>query len=107
MSWKPICSMILCLACSCAVFLSGCGGYGEVSPRAYQSATAVFSICNRRDADRIPIILGLIANARDNAEITEQEAKWLRDILSQAQRGDWEKALKQARRLMEDQVQGR
>ena len=83
--------------------LVGCG-YGEVSPATYQYAKALYSICNRRAESQLDQAGEQIEAARSRGELSEQEAKWLKQILDDAAEGDWEAATKAARRMMEDQV---
>lgn len=96
-------------AIACALLLlvvaSGCGGYGEVSPQAYEYAKAIYNVTNRKAEDRLAKLSKQIDASRQAEEITKTEANWLRDILKQAGDGNWKKANKQARAMMEDQVQ--
>ena len=86
---------------------AGCGGYGEVSPYAYQCATALYTACNQQDQQQLGTLDGLVDAARENGEISKQEAKWLSGIIARADEGQWDAAMKQARRMMEDQVKRR
>jgi hypothetical protein len=88
------------------LMLAGCG-YGEVTPRCYDYAKALYSICNRRDADRLEEFAALVDADLQSGELGDQEADWLRDIAERARAGDWSDAQAAARRLLEDQVQGR
>jgi hypothetical protein len=88
-----------------SLFLAaGCGGYGEVSPAAYDIATALYSISNGRAADRLAEINTKIEAARASGDLTEQEASWLSAIVSDARNGDWAVAAKESRRILADQV---
>lgn len=86
----------------CAATL-GCG-YPQVSPRTYDYATALYSICNQKDEARLDEFAkqfeaDLLAN-----ELSQQEADWLGEIVAQARGGDWQQASAAARRILEDQV---
>ena len=83
----------------------GCGGYGSASEKAYEYAKALYSVCNRKDQDGLENIETLITEAVGSSELTSQEARWLTDIIDDAKDGDWKSASKNARRLMEDQVE--
>lgn len=85
------------------IFASG-GGYGEISPTAYDDAKAVYSISNRRAAERIESASAQIALELRKGGLSEKEAAWLTDILDTAKAGDWSAATHAARRLMEDQA---
>ena len=82
----------------------GCG-YGEVSQRGYKHATALYAICNRRDAARLDTYAELAENDFLMGEISEQEASWIRAIVAQARDGEWEAACDEVRQVMEDQVE--
>jgi len=81
-------------------------GYGEMSPKGYEYATALYSICNRKDEPRLTELEKLVTTSLDQSELVEAEARWLLDIAKQARSGDWDAALSETRRLMEDQVTG-
>lgn len=91
----------LALALTLAV---GCGGYGEVSPVAYDYAMALYSLSNQKAADRVPAVAEQVEASHQAGDISDREARWLQGILSDAESGDWKSAAKQARRMMEDQV---
>jgi len=86
-------------------FIPGCGGYGEVTPKAYQYATAIYSVTNRKAEGRLDELQKLIEASEVSEEITEAESDWLQAIVAEACEGNWEAASKQARAIMEDQVQ--
>lgn len=84
--------------------LGGCGGYGDVSPAAYDYATAIYSVANRESADAIDGLAEQVEAAAAAGEINSQEAQWLQDMLADARGGDWESARTAARRMLEDQI---
>jgi hypothetical protein len=84
----------------------GCG-YGEVTPRCYDYAKALYSICNRRDAQRLEKFAALVEADQQAGELGKQEADWLRDIAERARTGEWSDAQAAARQLLEDQVRSR
>ncbi len=91
--------------CSLVAFLSlRSSGYGEVSDKTYEIATAMYSVCNRQDAAKLTSIDQLVQKRRADSSITIEEARMLREILELAQAGDWQTATGEARRLMNDQV---
>ena len=87
----------------CLMFLIGCG-YGEVSPKTYEYAKALYSICNRKDAGRLDVIETQIKEDTDAGQLNEQEADWLLAIVEDARQADWQAAGQAARRMMEDQI---
>lgn len=98
----PACNLVLITA----ALLPGCGGYGEISPRAYEYAAALYSICNRRDEGRLEEFSIRLNEARRTGQISDTEAQWLADIAGQAREGEWADASAEARRLLIDQVEG-
>lgn len=97
---KTLVGLVALLA---AFMLGGCG-YPEVSPKTYEIATALYGICNRELADKLPMAEQLVDEAVEANEITSREAGWLRDIIETARAGDWDDAEREARELMQDQV---
>jgi len=104
MKTKEIAAMVLLLTVG---LLVGCGSYAEVSPEAYQSTKALYSICNRKDAAQLDKMADQTATARAESKFTSKEADWINDIIDTARTGDWQSATKKARQLMEAQVKGR
>jgi len=86
-----------------SLFVSGCQKYGEVSPKAYELATALYSVCNRQDTARLEKVESLIAESTKAAELSSSEEKWLTSILESARSGSWESAASAARTMMEEQ----
>lgn len=82
----------------------GCSRYGEVSPRAYQISTSLYSICNRKDGGRLETVEKLIASSLGSDEISSSESEWLLDIVEKAKSSDWTGAMQDARVMMMDQV---
>lgn len=91
--------------CSLVAFLGlRSNGYGEVSDKTYDIATAMYSVCNRQDTEKLTSIDQLVQTGVAESSITTDEATMLREILELAQAGDWKTATREARRLMTDQV---
>lgn len=84
----------------------GCG-YGEVSPQAYEYSKALYSITNRQAEDKLVEVKLQIAQAVERGEITDAEGDLLQAIVDQAADGDWKAANRDARAVMEAQVEGR
>lgn len=80
-------------------------GYGKVNLAAYRYAQAIYSASNRRSQRQLHQVAERVADARDAGEISPQESRWLLAIVERAQRGDWEPANRDARRLMQAQIQ--
>jgi hypothetical protein len=45
-----------------------------------------------------------ISESQREGKITEREAEWLRRIIEDARRGEWQTAQQVARQMMDDQV---
>ena len=95
-----------CLQVALCLGTLGCG-YGELSPRSYDYAQALYSICNRRDESRLDQFAGLVDDDLRQGKISAQEADWLNDVVAQARDGQWQEANVAARQMLEDQVEGR
>lgn len=78
--------------------------YGTVGSLGYDFATALFSACNRHDAETIAELASMVDAAASEGELSEQELAWLRGILADADAGDWQSAASESRRLLEAQV---
>lgn len=83
--------------------MSGCG-YPTVSPKTYEIAKALYSACNRQSDAHVELVSETIQAAKDGGEITSREASWLETIVDQARQGEWEAAMLECRKLMEDQI---
>lgn len=93
----PACAALL-------LFLCGCGG-GKVGPQAYELAKALNTICNLEDEARLETIADTITTARNQQEITQNEAERLLRIVQDARSRDWEVAEQAARQILSDQIQ--
>ena len=85
--------------------LIGCQRYGSVSPRAYEIAKSLYSICNRNDTDRIAVVEQTINDSHTEAAITDAEKDWLLDIVEKARGHDWTAAMQDSRLMMMEQVE--
>ncbi len=77
----------------------------KLSPSGYDHALALFSACNRQDAIKIQQIEQLIKDNLVAGTLQINDANWLRKIIGQADRGDWELASTRLRRLLNQQVE--
>src|SRR5690606_5358565 len=101
-SWlRPSCPAAA-LALSLA-WLTGCGGYPEVSPDTYELAKALYTVCNRKDAQQLKSFQQLVDQTHESSKISEEEKELLDWIAELAEQGDWAKAQQQTRQLLEDQ----
>ena len=100
-------SMLVRFPVVLAILASGCGGYGEVSPKAYEFAKSIYSISNQKSVQRREKVAKLVGDSHAAGELTDQEHQWLRDIIEQGNNGDWASAAQACRRIMEDQIQTR
>lgn len=100
--FKSLVTLIFCLVAGYLLF--GKRGYGEVSDKAYDITTALYSVCNRQDATKLAGVEALLATAQSDATLSAAESEILQAILRTAQAGDWESATRETRTLLEDQV---
>lgn len=82
---------------------SGCQQYGEVSPRTYEISKALYAACNRKSEEHLQQVSELINESADEGEIKADEKQWLQDIVSKAEAGNWQEAMLDARKIMEEQ----
>jgi len=94
----------LLVAAICLPLASGCQQYGTVSESAYQVATAVYSTCNRQDAQRLPTIRSKIDELQADGSLTAKEFIWLTAMVTSADTGDWQSAMLDARTMLDEQV---
>lgn len=106
-SGRVVAFVALILVLGGAVFYSINRGYGEISPKGYEYAKAMYSICNRKDSGRLEDLSEMIEDSVASGEISSTEAEWLTSISDSAAEGDWESATAESRRLLDDQVSGR
>lgn len=85
--------------------LIGCQQYGSVSPRAYEIAKSLYSICNRTDVERIIVVERTITDSHAESAITDAEKEWLLEIVEKARAEDWTTAMQDARLMMMEQVE--
>ena len=98
----------LIVIAACALFVLtqniACRKYGDVSPKAYDIAKALYSVCNRKDETALERVEQLIDEAAANSEISDDEQGHLLDIVTTARTGDWQTAMGDARTMMSDQI---
>lgn len=99
-SWGTLGSLLLA-----GILLGGCGGYGEISPKGYDYATALYSICNRRDESRLDEFIAMLSQDRQAGEISEEEADWFAGIAAEARGGNWDEASASAREILLAQIE--
>ncbi|MDA0835894.1 MAG: hypothetical protein O2955_17975 [Planctomycetota bacterium] len=87
------------------LFLTSCQKYGEVSPRAYDIAKALYSICNRKDAARLSTVEKLVTDSVAEGALTDSESGYLMAIVEKARSDNWESAMSDARLMMSEQIQ--
>jgi hypothetical protein len=87
-----------------AVALAGCGGHPEISPRAYDLVTALYSICNREDAAGLARLESLLLASAEHGEVDDSEFDLLSQLVVQAREGEWTETAEAARGLLDDQA---
>lgn len=85
------------------LFVAGCG-YGPVSKRGYEIATALHSAIARQDTEAIARIAEAIKRDSDGGQLAGDEAAWLGEIVAEASAEDWKEAERAARKLLQDQA---
>lgn len=77
-------------------------GYGEISPKTYQYSKALCSACLNKSEVHLSKVREMLAN---EDVLPAKERSWIDAIVADADDGNWERAARKARRMMEDQVQ--
>lgn len=95
---------ILTVAVLLCCLTAGCQQYGEVSPKAYEVATALYSICNRQDEPRLVKVEQTISTGAESSELSASEKEWLLAIVEKARAGEWSYAMQDARVMMTEQI---
>jgi hypothetical protein len=78
---------------------------GRSHAGAYECATALYSICNQRDADRLEVLAHKIKSAESAGDLSADEVSWLTRIVESARQDKWTQAAAEARKIMSDQVE--
>jgi hypothetical protein len=91
-------------ACLLTAPTAGCGGYGDMSRTAYDYATALYAVTNRKSADKLEEIATRITAAQTAGELTQEEAAWLNAAIADARTGDWPTAADACRSMMKAQA---
>jgi hypothetical protein len=94
---------VIALASGVCLWLLGCSAGEPISPVAYDSAKALFSICNRKDSEALGKLKTQIDDSLAAQTISASEARQLRQVLAAAEAGNWETGLNRARSLLERQ----
>lgn len=83
---------------------SGCG-YPKVSGRAYEMTMALEAAFADREVDALVSARAMLDKFRSAEEISASEHAELSEMIGIAEGGDWERAAKSARQLLEAQVE--
>ncbi|NQV27353.1 MAG: hypothetical protein HQ518_23645 [Rhodopirellula sp.] len=94
---------VLAVGYSILVCCVGCG-YPEVSPKTYEISKALYSMCSLKREQDLARVTDVISQARDAQELSDSESAWLMAIVGQAQKGKWQSAASEARKILEDQT---
>ena len=79
-------------------------GYGKTTQLGYEFTQALYSACNQQDLERVRKIEMLINEYTDKQELPAKEKRWLDNIIRLAHEGQWKKAQRNARELLDAQV---
>ena len=82
----------------------GCMRYGRTTDEGYKYATALYSVCNLEDSERLSRLRTMVEADRESESISAKEARWIEGVMEDAESGDWETAKRKSRKLMEDQL---
>ena len=102
--FRRLCALLICLGLTSVLLPMGCQKYGDVSPRSYDLAKALYAACNGKSTDRLARIESVIADSLQASEISDAEHDWLQSIVQLAAEGRWEDATRDARTMMSEQI---
>lgn len=91
-------SVVLLFSC---ILLAGCQRYGEVSSETSNYASALYSICNMKDVNRLEAFEQKLLQTDD---LPTEEARWLLEIVELGKANQWDRASSRVRQLFEEQV---
>lgn len=98
----PLPMLSLCL--SLLVLAAGCRDYPAISREAYELARGIDNVCNLKDASQLPRVRRILQERQQAGDITEREHDWLTKFVDLAERGEWDAASTQARRMLASQT---
>ncbi|MEX1042556.1 MAG: hypothetical protein WDZ51_18125 [Pirellulaceae bacterium] len=84
---------------ACFPLLTGCGGYPELSPAAYELTVTLDNVCAFRNEDQLEPFVELLNQETDSGSLSSEDENVLRRIVQLAANGDWEEASRQVRAL--------
>ena len=95
-------ALAILLAAGAAFYFSR--GYGKTSQLGYELTQALYSACNQQDLERVRKIARLLDEYTESQKLHQSEQRWLRTIISLAERGSWEESQVEARKLLQAQA---
>lgn len=85
--------------------LRGCRGYPEVNSReAMETIKLLYNACSSRDPVRLEAAALRLGDLEKNGDLTHRESAAFRQILDDAQSGQWDRARDSCLQFAEDQV---
>lgn len=99
--WSSVAAAVLLLV---GLFWWMNRGYDRVSEPGYQFGMALMSVCNRKDSQRLQILVDQVESSRDASNLPPADARVLLAIAERAEAGKWEAADREIRQLMKDQT---
>ncbi|MEM1067318.1 MAG: hypothetical protein AAGI63_00375 [Planctomycetota bacterium] len=76
-----------------------------LSPDTYDIAIALYRVCNQEDPKGLDQIDGRLAELENTSTAADPSIVRLRNIVETANEGDWDTAMRDARRTLQEQVQ--
>ncbi len=78
--------------------------YGDLSQEGYQLASSLAAAASTQNLERIEKIEKLSSNLFGEQRIHDQEYRYISQICRMARNGNWDKATREARKMLLDQV---
>lgn len=102
MKFKSLVIIVVGLAIAGYIFYPT--GYGAISDDAYDLALASYGACLAKSEQRIQQIQIILDDPESLENLTAQEHRWFRDLISKTRSNQWNRAATIAKRMMKDQV---
>jgi len=100
--WMPLVGVICGIAVLSWVFWPS---RVALTPDTYPIAVALYRVCNQQDGSGLEKIQARLSEL-DADGVTDASVEHLQGIVDEADSGQWQSAMKRARRAMDDQVSG-
>jgi hypothetical protein len=79
--------------------VTGCGGYPELSPAAYELTVVLDNVCALKNEGQLKLVEEMIEKEKAEGGLTAGDEQVLRQIIGIATEGNWDEASRRIREL--------